>query len=390
VSDATDHHGPEILPFRIDATDAQLDDLRNRLRHTRWPDRETVADTSEPWRQGIPLHVTQELCRYWAEDYDWRSTENRLNALPQFRTVVDGLGIHFIHVRSPHPEALPLVMTHGWPGSVIEYLDVIGPLTDPTAHGGDAPDAFHVVCPSLPGFGWSDKPVHTGWGVARIAAAWEQLMLRLGYERFAAQGGDWGSMVTAALGAGHPDHLAGIHVNMPIVLPDPDTLADLTESEQQALAAFDHYQQWDGGYSNQQSTRPQTLAYGLADSPAGQLAWIVEKFWSWTDCDGDPRNAVSDDQLLDNVMAYWLTNSAASSARLYWESFKDLDLREVAVPSAISIFPKEIFRTSERWARKRFTDLRHFNELERGGHFAAFEQPEAFVGELRAGFRSMR
>ena len=384
------HVTDEILPFTIETPDDQLEDLQRRLLHTRWPDQETVAGTDEPWKQGIPLHVTQELTRHWAESYDWRATEARLNAFPQFRTLIDGLGIHFLHVRSPEPDALPVVITHGWPGSVVEFMKVIGPLTDPVAHGGDAADAFHVVCPSLPGYGWSDKPTNAGWNIPRIAAAWEELMLRLGYDRFAAQGGDWGSMVTAAIGAGHPDHLAGIHLNMPIVLPDPETLDNLTDAEVSALSGFDHYQQWDSGYSTQQASRPQTLGYGLADSPVGQMAWIIEKFWAWTDCDGDPFNAHSRDELLDNVMVYWLTNSAASSARLYWESFKDLDVREIHVPVGCSIFPHEIFRTSRRWAEKRFSDLRHFNEVDRGGHFAAFEQPELFVEELRTAFRTMR
>jgi pimeloyl-ACP methyl ester carboxylesterase len=380
----------EIVPFRVDVPDAVLEDLHRRLRHTRWPEAETVAGTDDPWQQGMPLHVTQELARYWLEDYDWRATEARLNDLDHFRTVIDGLGIHFVHVRSPQPDALPLVMTHGWPGSIVEFLDVIGPLTDPQRHGGDPADAFHLVLPSLPGYAFSDKPTHTGWGVPRIAAAWEQLMLRLGYDRFAAQGGDWGSMVTAQLGMDHPKHLAGIHLNMPIALPDPETLGDLTAAEAAALAAFDHYQQWDNGYSTQQSTRPQTLGYGLADSPVGQMAWIVEKFWAWTDHRGLPWDAVPKDRLLDNVMLYWVTNSGASSARLYWESFKHLDVREVHVPAACSIFPREIFRTSRRWAEKRFTDLRHFRELDRGGHFAALEQPDLFVAELRTAFRSMR
>jgi pimeloyl-ACP methyl ester carboxylesterase len=380
----------EILPFTIDVPDEQLDDLLRRLRHTRWPEAETVAGSDEPWSQGMPLHWAQELCRYWAEDYDWRSTEARLNALPQYRTVIDDLAIHFIHVRSPHEHAMPLVLTHGWPGSVVEFLKVIGPLTDPTAHGGDAADAFHVVVPSLPGFGWSDKPEHTGWKIPRIAMAWEQLMLRLGYDRFFAQGGDWGSMVTAALAAGHPAHLAGIHLNMPIVIPDPDTMVDLSAAEMEALASFEHYQRWESGYSAQHASRPQTVGYGLADSPVGQMAWIVEKFWAWTDCDGDPLNVLTSDELLDNVMAYWLTNSAASSARLYWESFHDLDVREISVPTGCSIFPHEIFRTSRRWAEKRFTDLRHFGELDKGGHFAAFEQPELFVAEVRESFRTMR
>lgn len=380
----------EVLPFEIHHPDEQLDDLRSRLRNTRWPERETVAGTSQPWDQGTPLGFAQEVVTHWIEDYDWRRCETRLNSFAQFRTVIDDLGIHFIHVRSAHDDALPLLLTHGWPGSVVEFLDVIEALVDPVGHGGAAADAFHVVVPSLPGFAWSDKPEHTGWGVARIAAAWEQLMLRLGYERFAAQGGDWGSMVTAALGAAHPVHLAGIHLNMPIVIPDADTMDSLTDDEIHALSGFDHYQNWDSGYSALQSTRPQSLAYGLADSPVGQMAWILEKFWSWVDHDGDPLDVIDLDRLLDNVMVYWLTNSAGSSARLYWESFKDLDLREVHVPSGISSFPGEIFRTSRRWAEKRFTDLRHFGILDSGGHFAAFEQPGLFVAELRAAFSSMR
>lgn len=385
----TDTDPDAVVPFRIEIPDEQLEDLSARLRLTRWPDEETVAGTGEPWSQGVPLRFAQELTQHWVGAYDWRRVEAALNAVPQFRTTVDGLGIHFLHARSPEPGALPLVLTHGWPGSVVEFLKVIGPLIDPVAHGGDAADAFHVVAPSLPGYAWSDKPTEPGWGVPRIAAAWEQLMLRLGYDRFAAQGGDWGSMVTMAIGVNHTDHLAGVHVNMPIVIPTTPP-AEMTETERAASDALSHYMEWDGGYSNQQSTRPQTLAHGLADSPVGQMAWIVEKFWSWTDCDGDPRNVLSSDELLDNVMVYWLTNSAASSARLYWESFKQIDFSPVTVPSGISVFPREIFRTSRRWAEARFTDLRHFNELDRGGHFAAFEQPDLFVTELREAFRSMR
>ncbi len=379
----------EILPFTIDTPEDQLEDLRRRLRHARWPEQEAVAGTDAPWDQGMPLEVAQRLARHWAEGYDWRRVEATLNSYPQFRTEIDGLGIHFLHVRSPEEDALPVVMTHGWPGSVVEFLKVIDPLTDPVAHGGDAADALHLVIPSLPGYGWSDKPDHTGWGIPRIAAAWEQLMLRLGYDRFGAQGGDWGSMVTARIGSAHPDHLAGIHLNMPIVIPltPPE---EMTEAETAAVAAFGHYQQWEAGYSTQQSTRPQTLGYGLADSPIGQMAWIVEKFWAWTDCGGDPLSVLTADELLDNVMVYWLTNSGASSARLYWESFKDLDLANVEVPVGCSIFPHEIFRTSKRWAEGRFPDLRHFGELDRGGHFAAFEQPELFVDEVRAAFRAMR
>jgi epoxide hydrolase len=375
-----------VTPFRIDIPEADLDDLRGRLRRTRWPEPETVDD----WSQGIPLGYVQALCDYWAEEYDWPATQARLNAFPQFRTELDGLGIHFLHVRSPEPDALPLIMTHGWPGSIVEFHKVIEPLTDPASHGGDPADAFHVVCPSLPGYAFSDKPARAGWGVERIAAAWAQLMPRLGYQRYGAQGGDWGASVTTCIGQQDVDHLAGIHLNMPIALPDPATMEDLTEKEQATIASFSHYDRWDSGYSKQQSTRPQTLGYGLVDSPAGQAAWIIEKFWSWTDCDGDPANVLTRDEMLDNVMLYWLSGTGASSARLYWESFHHFNTDPVTAPTGCSIFPKEILRTSRRWAEKRFIDLRYWNELEKGGHFAAFEQPEAFVNELRACFRQMR
>jgi pimeloyl-ACP methyl ester carboxylesterase len=375
-----------ITPFRISTSDAELDDLRHRLRATRWPDRETVDD----WSQGIPLAYVQDVCGYWAEKYDWRAREARLNRFAQFKTPIDGLGIHFVHVRSPHANALPLVITHGWPGSIVEFHKVIEPLTNPTAHGGEARDAFHVVCPSLPGYGFSDKPTRAGWKVERVADAWAQLMGRLGYARYVAQGGDWGAMVTTRIGIQDEAHCAGIHLNMPIAPPDPATLADLTEREKSALAGMQHYQEWDSGYSKQQSTRPQTLGYGLADSPAGQAAWILEKFWAWTDCNGHPENALGRDELLDNVMLYWLTGAGASSARLYWESFRTMNLDPVRVPVGCSIFPKEIFRTSRRWAEKRFEKLIHFNEMEKGGHFAAFEQPELYVNEVRTWARQLR
>jgi pimeloyl-ACP methyl ester carboxylesterase len=376
----------EIRPFHIHASDAELDELRRRLRATRWPETETVDD----WSQGIPLAYVQEVCAYWADKYDWRAREARLNALPQWKTELDGCGIHLIHVRSAHENALPLVMTHGWPGSFVEFLDVIGPLTDPGSHGGEAPDAFHVVCPSLPGFGFSDKPTRAGWGVERIADAWAKLMARLGYGRYVAQGGDWGAMVTTCIGARDPEHCAAIHLNMPIAPPDPETMNDLTDREKSALAGMQHYRDWDSGYSKQQSTRPQTLGYALVDSPAGQAAWILEKFWSWTDCDGHPENVLTRDQLLDNVMLYWLPASGASSGRLYWESFNRPPMDPVKVPVGCSIFPKEIFRTSRRWAEKRFGPLLHWNELEKGGHFAAFEQPATFVDEVRTCFRRVR
>jgi pimeloyl-ACP methyl ester carboxylesterase len=375
-----------IEPFRIAATDDQLDDLRRRLRATRFPERECVDD----WSQGIPLAYVQEVCAYWAEKYDWRARESRLNRFPQFKTELDGVDIHFIHARSPQANAMPLVITHGWPGSIVEFHKVIEPLTNPTAHGGDARDAFHVVCPSLPGYGFSGKPQRSGWNVQRIARAWSQLMPRLGYRRYAAQGGDWGAMVTTCIGIQDPDNCLGIHLNMPIAPPDPATLGDLTEREKSALAGMQHYNDWDSGYSKQQSTRPQTVGYALTDSPAGQAAWILEKFWSWTDCDGHPENVLTRDELLDNVMLYWLPGNAASSARLYWESFRTPPMEPISIPVGCSIFPKEIFRTSRRWAEKRFSRLVHFNELAKGGHFAAFEQPEALVREVRDCFRKLR
>jgi pimeloyl-ACP methyl ester carboxylesterase len=375
-----------IEPFRIAASDAALDDLKRRLRATRWPDREAVDD----WSQGIPLAYVQDVCAYWSEKYDWRAREAKLNRFAQFKTELDGLGIHFAHVRSPHADALPLVITHGWPGSIVEFHKVIEPLTNPTAHGGEARDAFHVLCPSLPGYGFSDKPARHGWNVQRIADAWAQLMQRLGYARYVAQGGDWGAMVTTRIGIQDPAHCAGIHLNMPIAPPDPATMNDLTDKEKAALAGMQHYNDWDSGYSKQQSTRPQTVGYGLVDSPAGQAAWILEKFWAWTDCNGHPENALTRDELLDNVMLYWLPGTGASSARLYWESFRNLNLDPVTVPVGCSIFPKEIFRTSRRWAEKRFSKLVHFNELEKGGHFAAFEQPELYVREVRTCFRHVR
>jgi len=376
----------EIIPFRIEIPEADLEDLRERLRRTRWPENETVDD----WSQGIPLSYTRALCDYWLNQYDWRACEASLNAFPQFRTEIDGLPIHFLHVRSPQADALPLVMTHGWPGSIVEFRKVIGPLTDPVAHGGAAADAFHLVCPSLPGFGFSGKPASPGWGIEHIADAWDELMVRLGHPRYGAQGGDWGSGVTTQLGIRHAGHVVGIHLNMVGARPDPATMNDLTDQEKDALAAMKHYQDTDSGYSKQQSTRPQTLGYGLVDSPAGLCAWIVEKFWSWTDADGDPANVLTRDEMLDDVMLYWLPGTGASSARLYWESFAKLLGGTVPIPVGCSIFPKEIVRPSRRWAEKAYPDLRYWNEPAKGGHFAAFEQPAIFVDEVRAAFRSFR
>ena len=376
----------EIRPFKIQVSDETLEDLKRRLATTRWPEAEPVDD----WSQGIPLAYVQELCAYWRDEYDWRAAEARINAHPGFITQIDGLDIHFLHVRSPEANAKPLVLTHGWPGSIVEFLKVIGPLTDPASHGGDPGDAFHLVVPSLPGYGFSGKPTQTGWGTDHIARAWSQLMLRLGYDPYFAQGGDWGAAVTAAIGAQDPEHCAGIHTNLPMVGPTSDQNNDLTEFEKEALASQKFYQDWDSGYSKQQSTRPQTVGYGLVDSPAGQAAWIIEKFYQWTDCNGHPENVLTRDELLDNVMLYWAPAAAASSARLYWESFRGGLRSDVTVPSGCSIFPKEIFRASRRWIETSFSDLRYYNVLEKGGHFAAFEQPELFVNELRACFRTMR
>jgi epoxide hydrolase len=368
-------------PFEVSITEAEIADLRDRLRRTRWPERETVDDRS----QGLPLAYARELCRSWAEDYDF-GVAARLNAFPQYRDTVDGLGVHFLHVRSPEPDAFPLVLTHGWPGSVLEFSAVIGPLTDPRAHGGDPSDAFHVVAPSLPGYGWSDKPTTTGWGVTRTAAAWDRLMVSLGYRRYGAQGGDWGSAVSGALGEVAPERVAGVHVNLGSVALG--TFADPTPAERAALAAEADFARTGRGYSAQQATRPQTLGYALTDSPAGQAAWIAEKFRDWTD-DGHPGGGVSRQQLLDEISVYWFTASATSSARLYWESFHRFR-DTVSAPSGLSVYPRDITRPSRREAERRFTDLRWFRELPRGGHFAALEQPGSLVEEVRGFFRLVR
>jgi epoxide hydrolase len=376
-----------IEPFSIAIGDDVLDDLRARLRNTRWPEAEPVGD----WSQGMPLKWIRDICRYWADEYDWRRREALLNRFPQFTTEIDGLSIHFLYVRSPHPQAMPLIITHGWPGSIVEFQKVIEPLTNPTAYGGDAADAFHLVCPSLPGFGFSAKPITTGWGVDRIARAWASLMDRLGYTRYGAQGGDWGSAVTTALGAQDSEHCAGIHITLAMGAR-PDVVGDPTPEEARALKGAKYYADWDSGYSKQQSTRPQTLGYGLTDSPSGQAAWILEKFWAWTDCDGDPLNILGRDELLDNVMLYWATATAASSARLYWESFGAArrTAHTVTIPTGVAVFPKEIVPPVRRWLEPRYTDIRHWSEMPKGGHFAAFEQPELFVAEVRKYFGMLR
>jgi len=383
------------MPFQVRFTPETIDDLRRRLATARWPERETVDD----WSQGVRLDFVRDLARYWCDNYDFEAAEKRLNAWPQFTTPIDDLDIHFLHARSPEPDALPLVMSHGWPGTVVEFLDVIGPLADPVAHGGSASEAFHVVCPSLPGYGFSDKPTTTGHGIPWIAEAWQTLMDRLGYARYAAQGGDWGSAITCVLGEAHPDRVVGIHITMPTIPLGPLT-DDSTDEERRNYDDFERHTQWGTGYQYQQSTRPQTLGYGLADSPIGQLAWVVEKFWAWTDCDGDPYRIFTRDQLLDNATVYWMTGTGASSARLYWESAGPAaatngtalapGMGVVTVATGCSVFPKEIRRPSRRWAESRFTNIHYWNEPSKGGHFSAFEQPQIFVDEVRSSFRALR
>lgn len=376
-------------PFVAAVPEEALEDLRRRLRATRWPDAEPVDD----WSQGVPLAYLQDVCATWAETYDWRRAEARLNAFEQTIATVDGVDVHVVRARSPEPDARPLLLTHGWPGSVLEFLDVLGPLSDPVAHGGDAADAFDVVCPSLPGYGFSGRPTEPGWGVERIAEAWTAIMAALGHDRFLAQGGDWGSAVTHRLATAHAERVVGVHVNMPACSAKAlRALGELTDEEREQLAGQEHYAREENGYAQQQMTRPQTLGYALADSPVGQCAWILEKFRTWTDCDGHPENAIDRDVLLDTVSLYWLTNTATSSARLYWESFALRGPRPqpVEVPAGYTLYPKDIWCVSERWARTRYLDLRHYVRAPRGGHFAAMEEPAFFVDDLRTAFRAMR
>lgn len=375
----TENSTDAIQKFEIQIEESVLTDLKKRLEMTRWVEAETAAD----WSQGIPLSYMREIHHSWLHDYDWRACEKTLNNLGSYRTRIDGLDIHFFHLRSPHPDARPLIMTHGWPGSVIEFLKISPLLTDPTRHGGQAEEAFHLVLPSLPGYGFSGKPTGPGWGVAKIGQAWGELMRRLGYEHFGAQGGDWGAPISLATGRAHPDRCKGVHLNMAPVRPDDEIIANAQAEEKTALADFARHQQWGTGYSKQQSTRPQTLAYSLVDSPLGQAAWILEKFHAWSDCRGHPENIFTRTELLDNVMIYWLTASGGSSARLYWESFNKPNTDPFDLPVGVSRFPHDIIKPTRRWAARQYTNIVFWRDHETGGHFAAMERPEALARDIR-------
>ncbi|MFG3685283.1 epoxide hydrolase family protein [Micromonospora sp. NPDC047740] len=406
---ATATMATEVRAFRVDVPAGDLVDLRRRLATTRWPDPETVPDQS----QGVQLSHLQKLARYWAADHDWRKVETRLNALPQCMTNIDGLDIHFIHVRSPHPNALPLIITHGWPGSILEFLKAIGPLTDPPAHGGRAEDAFDVVIPSMPGHGFSEKPQDTGWDPDRIARAWAELMGRLGYERYVHQGGDWGALVAHAMARQAPPGLLGIHVNMPATVPgdlakvimsgDPAP-AGLSADEKRAFETLSGFFLKNAAYGVMMQTRPQTVGYGITDSPVGLAAWLLDHGDGYGQpagafqrvLEGKPAGDLTRDDVLDDISLYWLTNTAVSSARLYWENKYDYfsaasqQTAEISLPVGVTVFPGEIYRAPRSWVEQAYRQLNYFNEVDRGGHFAAWEQPQLFAEELRAAFRSLR
>jgi pimeloyl-ACP methyl ester carboxylesterase len=396
---ATIEQATEIRPFTVEVPEEDLVDLRRRIAATRWPERETVADES----QGVQLATMQELIRYWGTEYDLRRFEARLNELPQFITEIDGLDIHFIHVKSPHENAMPLIITHGWPGSIIEMLNVVGPLSDPTAYGGDAEDAFDVVVPSMPGYGFSGKPSATGWGPVHIAEAWIALMRRLGYTRFVAQGGDWGAQITDVIGAKAPPELLGIHSNMPGTFP-PEVAKTLGSGEEPSGLSADESRAWQQlnffftkgiGYATEMNLRPQTL-YGLADSPAALAAWMLDHdARSYEDIAkafaGEPVGNLTRDEVLDNITLTWVTNTGISSGRLYWENTLGFfDVKDVKVPAAISVFPRELYKAPRSWAEQAYPNLIYFNEVDQGNHFAAWQEPELFTSEVRAAVRSLR
>ncbi len=399
VAEQATDSATELRPFRVDVPQADLDALRRRVRATRWPDRETVRDAS----QGVQLATAQKLATYWATDYDWRKVEARLNALPQFITEIDGLDIHFIHVRSKEANALPLIITHGWPGSVVELLKVVDPLANPAAHGGSAADAFHLVIPSIPGFGFSGKPTSPGWDPSRIARAWVTLMERLGYAHFVAQGGDWGAMITDAMGKQAPPGLLGIHLNWVFAVPPAIDQAiqagkpmppDLSADERRAWEQLAFFYKTGTGYAVEMSTRPQTI-YGMADSPIGLATWCLDhdarSYAMIARAFDGQREGLSRDDVLDNITLTWLTNTAVSSARLYWENkFGFFAPKGVAIPVAVSAFPDEVCTIPRSWAEQAYPRLIYYNRPEKGGHFAAFEQPDLFAAEVRAGFRTLR
>lgn len=380
--------GEEIRPFRIEVPDTVLDDLRERLSRTRWPDQIPGSG----WGYGTDLAYLRDLCDHWCTAFDWRAQEERFNRWPHGITEIDGQPVHFVHARSPEPEALPLIMTHGWPGSVAEFLDVIGPLSDPAAHGGDPRDAFHVVCPSIPGYGWSGPTTEPGWDVRRVAEAWKVLMARLGYDRYGAQGGDWGAMISGQLAVLDGERMAGLHLNMPVGWPPADGGGELTEQEHADLADLTHFMSDGTAYQQIQGKNPQTLGPALNDSPAGLASWIIEKFYVWTDHGGDLEEAVTRDQILTNLTVYWVTGTINSSIRLYCESqrsgrFPPVD--RVEVPTAAAIFPREIIRMPRAWLEASYR-LERYTRFDRGGHFAALEEPDLLVGDVRAFFRDLR
>ena len=375
-----------VRPFRVAISDSEIAELKQRLARTRWPAPETVAD----WSQGVRVENAKSLVTYWERQYDWRRFESELNRFPQFLTTIDGLDVHFIHVKSKNPGALPLILTHGWPSTIADFLGLIGPLTDPGAFGGDVDDSFDVVIPSLPGFGFSGKPTETGWTVSRIAAAWAELMKRLGYGKWVAQGGDWGSVVTTELGAMRPEGLLGIHVNTPYAFPAriPETLSP---EEQYAVDGLARYTGELGGSNHVQGTKPETVGFALADSPAGQAAWIYEKFQSKTDNRGLAEDALATDDMLNAISLYWFTNSAASSARIYWENrTATMAGPKLTLPVAVTVFPRDIPRLPRSWIESTYNDLIHYGEADRGGHFAALEQPDILINEIRTGLKSLR
>ena len=379
-----------IVPFRISVSDEVLSDLHDRLVRTRWPDQIPGSG----WDYGTDLASVQALCAYWRDEFNWRAAEERLNAWPQFETTIDDFHLHFIHARSPHPNAMPLIITHGWPGSVAEFMKIIGPLVDPPAFGGDAADAFHVVAPSMPGYGFSGPTTVTGVDVRQVARLNIALMARLGYERYVAQGGDWGAIVTATMGRFDPEHIAGIHVNMVVARPPAeDPMVGVEPDEMDGVAAMQYFQEHETGYQQIQGTKPQTLAYGLNDSPAGLAAWILEKFRTWSDCNGDVFGHFTMDELLTNIMIYWVTGTINSSTRLYCETrragrFGPTD-GKITVPTGAAIFPKELYRPPLAWAQRQY-NITHWKRFESGGHFAAMEVPEVLVGDMREFFRSVR